>query len=61
MKLAKRRALILALLLGGVPLVTFVTCDQQGNGGGFDVFSTNNDLLDDAGDFIFGDDDDDDD
>ena len=57
MKHLKGRALLLALLLGGVPLVTFVTCDQRGNSGGFDVFSTNNEL----GDFFFGGDDDDDD
>lgn len=61
MRHLRRRALLLALLVGGIPLVTFVTCDQNGNQGGFNLFSTNDNFLDDATDFVFGGDEDDDD
>ncbi len=62
MKLWRRRVRLLALLAGGIPLATFATCDRTGPlSGTFNLVSSNDHLVDDVLDFVFGDDRDDDD
>jgi len=56
-----QKARWLALLAGASPLVTFATCDRSPNGGQFVLHSSNDNLLEDAFDFVFGGDHDDDD
>ena len=58
MRLRKRLATFLALLAGGLPLVTVGSCDRYGPGGSFRLISSNDDFVQDALDIVFGDDDD---
>lgn len=48
----------LALLAGGVSLVTFGTCDRSDVGGSFYLVSSNDDLVQDVLDIVFGEEDD---
>ena len=52
----KRRTLV--VLLAGAPLVTVATCDESGSGARVVVNSTNDDLVDDVLEILFGEDDD---
>ena len=52
----KRRTLV--VLLAGAPLVTVATCDESGSGARVVVNSTNDDLVDDVLEVLFGEDDD---
>jgi hypothetical protein len=61
MSSAKRWVALLVLLAGGGPLVTCATCDRYGPlSGSFDVYSSNDDLVQDVFDLFCCDDDDDD-
>ena len=51
--------MLLALLVGGAPLATFGTCDQTAAGGSFRLVSSNDDLVRDMLDMVFGEEDDD--
>ncbi|MFH0982351.1 MAG: hypothetical protein V2A79_12535 [Planctomycetota bacterium] len=62
MRRPKQLIMLLALSVGGIPLATFATCDRTGQASGtFYVVSSNDDLVQDAIDFVFGDNHDDDD
>lgn len=58
MKLRKRWAVWLVLLAGGMPLVTTGTCTRSVDGYGYRLYSSNDHLLQNALDLIFGEDDD---
>lgn len=56
------RVKLLVLLAGGMPLVTYATCDRTGpQSGVVNLVSSNDDFVQDTLDFIFGGDCDDDD
>jgi len=50
---------VLLLLTGAIPLVTMGTCYNTGTAFGYDLFSTNDNLVNDVVDWLGGDDDDD--
>ncbi len=59
MKSSRRFIMLLALLAGGIPLATFATCDRTTPyGGAFHLVSSNDDLVADVLDIVFGEDDD---
>ena len=58
MRLQRRLVTVLAMLLGGIPLVTVGSCDRSAAGGSFRLVSSNDDLVRDAIDIVFGRDDD---
>ena len=59
MKLTKHIVTLLALLAGGMPLATFATCNRTDDmAGSFRLVSSNDDLVRDALDIVFGEDDD---
>lgn len=61
MKRPYRLYAIMALLAGGIPVLTFATCSGTPYAGGYSLFSTNDNLLSDTLDFLGNDGDDDDD
>ncbi|MCP4250855.1 MAG: hypothetical protein GY778_27775 [bacterium] len=56
-----KRLRLIVVLAGAAPLVTVATCDRSTAGGHFVLNSTNDNLVEDAIDFLFDHDDDDDD
>ncbi|MCP4593293.1 MAG: hypothetical protein GY842_21360 [bacterium] len=58
MRLRRSLAVFVALLVGGVPLATVGTCDRTSDGGSFYLTSSNDDLVQDALDILFGEEDD---
>jgi len=58
MRLRRHLVPVLALLVGGIPLVTVGSCDRSTAGGSFRLVSSNDDLVRDAIDIVFGRDDD---